>query len=201
MLKGLQHIENTEEEKKMPAIKQQPKKRQAPPAPAPAQTAPEPLPEWLTKMPEEREYCLWTWEPEKETDQTIALTRAEYIALKQYVAQLRGYPARLAERQQRVAQADLQRVLDLATEMDRLAASIRRRLEAGAQVEPGPLGTISHRWEDMPDGSPTTALNYLGLEIGSAADMQKWGAELSAAGVAAGTPGRTVYSHTEEVCV
>jgi hypothetical protein len=53
----------------------------------------------------------------------------------------------------------------------------------------------------MPDGSPTTALNYLGLEIGSAADMQKWGAELSAAGVAAGTPGRTVYSHTEEVCV
>jgi hypothetical protein len=54
-----------------------------------------------------------------------------------------------------VTQAELQKAIDLQNRVEILAADIRRRLEAGADFERGPLGA-SIRWRDsLRDGIGT----------------------------------------------
>ena len=70
-------------------------KGQAKPQPV-AISKPEPaeLPDWLTSTPMELEYSLAVKHPNHDFDeaevQEVRITRAEYIALKLHLAQLRG---------------------------------------------------------------------------------------------------------------
>jgi hypothetical protein len=51
---------------------------------------PNPLPDWLTETPYECEYSLLMYGPDQ-NEQEVHMARAEYIALKQHLAEMRGY--------------------------------------------------------------------------------------------------------------
>jgi hypothetical protein len=58
---------------------------------AAAEVAPaEPLPDWAIKTPEEMRYDLEMYDPWEGCVDGVSLTRNEYLALKQYLAKMRG---------------------------------------------------------------------------------------------------------------
>lgn len=48
-------------------------------------------PDWVDETPEEPTYDLSMWDPGGSEEQSIPITRKEFIALKQHLAELRGY--------------------------------------------------------------------------------------------------------------
>ena len=46
-------------------------------------------PEWVTETPQDLDYKLEVWD-ENTTLQEVALTRSEYVALKEHIAKMRG---------------------------------------------------------------------------------------------------------------
>jgi hypothetical protein len=71
----------------------------------------------------------------------------------------------------RVTQAELQEVIDLQNRVEILAAGIRRRLEAGAEFERGPLGASAWGCDPLGElgiGDATEADGFGILNIGPA---------------------------------
>ena len=98
-----------------------------------------------------------------------------------------------APRPATITQAELRRGLLLFDELDRLTASIRSRMVAGAAIESGPLGTVLSTSEDMAC-SRNTSWNWRGLDVLSAEEATGHGAELSAICAKAGNPDRFIYA-------
>ena len=61
----------------------------------PKTTKPKPaaVPEWVNTTPDELGYSLYMYSSDGEDIEELDVTRTEYIALKEYLAQMRGYLA------------------------------------------------------------------------------------------------------------
>ncbi len=59
--------------------------------PAAPSTESRPVPDWVTETPDETTYCLTMFDGSGGQSESVELVRAEYIALKTYLAVARGY--------------------------------------------------------------------------------------------------------------
>ena len=125
------------------------------PAAAPVQpTQPPAVPDWVTKTPRDFDYDLMLYDEYDGERQHIALTRAEYIAVKGHLAGMRGLvpvPAVAGpdDEPDVIWQTELQSVFDDLEIINLKMLGYRRRILAGATIEPGPLTT---EWEGEEPG-------------------------------------------------
>jgi hypothetical protein len=91
-------------------------------------------PDWATTTPPETDYELIMWASGDEAVQKISVTRTEFEAAKRVVAEMRGH---LQAERDVILQREMQAYADLNWALHECALSIRRRLRAGAAVEPG----------------------------------------------------------------
>jgi hypothetical protein len=119
---------------------QQPKQTESTPAAAP---------DWVNKTPPDHCYSLDMYENSDYSTESVALARTEYITLKQYVAGLRGIVPTVPEAPDVIQQTELRSVFDDLEIINLKILGYRRRILAGAAVEPGPLTT---KWEGEEPG-------------------------------------------------
>ena len=135
------------------------------------ETPPAAVPDWVTETPEESSYNLLMWDGDGDAVENIDPTRVEYIALKQYLAGLRGIVPAVPEAPDVLQQTELQSVFDDLEIVNLKILGYRRRILAGATIEDGPLTT---EWEDQEPGDESPRdeswfkFSAYGLEICSA---------------------------------
>src|ERR1039458_4034023 len=154
----------------MPMKKTQPK-TETPPAAA-AVSVPQPAPEvpdWANNTPYETLYTIEMWQ--QEIVETVDMSRAEYVALKNDLAAMRGIAPAGPGAPDVLRQAELQSVFDDLEIINLKILGYRRRILAGATIEDGPLTT---EWEDQEPGDESPRdeswfkFSAYGLEICSA---------------------------------
>jgi hypothetical protein len=122
-------------------------------------------PEWLTETPRELEYFLEVFADGGEALQEITISRDEYETLKHRLAQLRGL-----EEQPRngdiIRQAEIENLRRLEIAFTTAILSVRRRLAAGAAVEPGEW-TINSDHTDIEEyaAEETVGFSIAGLDV------------------------------------
>jgi hypothetical protein len=146
-------------------------KTETPPAAA-AVSVPQPAPEvpdWANNTPYETLYTIEMWQ--QEIVETVDMSRAEYVALKQHLAAMRGIAPAGPGAPDVLRQAELQSVFDDLEIINLKILGYRRRILAGATIEDGPLTT---EWEDQEPGDESPRdeswfkFSAYGLEICSA---------------------------------
>ena len=135
------------------------------------ETPPAAAPDWVNETPAEAVYSLEMWDSDSTAVEDIYLTRAEYVALKQHLAAMRGIAPAGPGAPDVLRQAELQSVFDDLEIINLKILGYRRRILAGATIEDGPLTT---EWEDQEPGDESPRdeswfkFSAYGLEICSA---------------------------------